>query len=126
MAGGTRTVGTPDVGGPFDLIDQNGARRIDSDFIGQYLLVYFGFTNCPDVCPTELRKMERALQILDAQGIGATPQAPAGITPLFITIDPKRDTPQRFKEYAKEYHPRTVWLTGSEEQVRATATPRKQ
>jgi protein SCO1 len=111
----TASVGTPMIGGPFDLVDMDGKRVTDSDLIGHYLLVYFGFTNCPDVCPTELKKMERALQLIDERRIGPP------VLPLFITIDPHRDTPDRFKAYAKEYHPRTVWLTGTDEQVSRAA-----
>lgn len=103
------------LGGPFSLIDHNGVRREHSDFFGKWILIYFGFTFCPDVCPEELEKLTEAIKILDD-----TPGLPE-LQPLFITVDPKRDTPELIKTYLKEFHPRMLGLTGSEEEIH-TAT----
>ena len=102
------------IGGPFTLIDQNGKQRRDTDFKGQFMLVYFGYTYCPDVCPTELNQMGLALDEL------AKEQADK-VRPIFITIDPKRDTPARMKEYAENFHPRLVALTGDDEAIKNVA-----
>lgn len=98
--------GVAAVGGPFTLVDQDGRTRTDKDFRGQYLLIYFGYTYCPDVCPTTLAVMEQALEKLG-------PAAAARVTPVFVTIDPARDTPQVLKPYLKSFGPRFVGLTGS-------------
>jgi len=109
------TIGTPLLGGPFSLIDDNGKRVTSDSLKGRYVLLYFGFTYCPDICPTELRKMETALQ----QYASMQPQHP--ITPVFISIDPARDTPKRLKEYKKGYSPAMLWLTGTDAEVSAVA-----
>jgi len=101
------------IGGPFALVDQNGVVRRDSDFRGELMLVYFGYTFCPDACPTALQTMSSAL---DELGDGAK-----GVQPLFITVDPERDTVQQMKLYAANFHPRLVALTGSAEQTAAAA-----
>ena len=92
------------IGGPFALIDQNGARRTDADFRGKFMLVYFGFTYCPDVCPTDLQQMGLAVDRL----------GPAGddVQPIFITVDPERDTPEHLKDYVAMFHSRFIGLTG--------------
>jgi protein SCO1/2 len=92
------------IGGPFALTDQNGARRTDADFRGKLLLVYFGFTYCPDICPTDMQQIGLALDRLGPAG--------EGVQPLFITLDPERDTPQHLKDYMPLFHPRFVGLTG--------------
>ncbi|MBW6396533.1 SCO family protein [Roseomonas sp. HJA6] len=101
------------LGGPFTLVDQTGRTVTERDFAGKPLLVYFGFTYCPDVCPTELGTIAAAL---DAMG-------PAGerVTPVFISIDPERDTPAAMADYVSRFHPRMVGLTGSAEQVAQAA-----
>ncbi len=101
------------LGGPFTLVDQTGKTVTERDFAGKPLLVYFGFTYCPDVCPTELGTIAAAL---DAMG-------PAGerVTPVFISIDPERDTPEAMADYVSRFHPRMVGLTGSAEQVAQAA-----
>jgi len=95
--------GTAKVGGPFTLIDQNGAKRASAEFRGRYMLIYFGYSSCPDVCPTTLTLMADALDKLG-------PRA-AKIVPLFITIDPERDTPARLKPYMASFGPRFIGLT---------------
>lgn len=101
------------IGGAFHLIDQNGQPRSDSDFRGQYLLVFFGFTNCPDVCPTTLSTVTNAMDKLGSDA--------AKVTPLFITVDPERDTPAVMKAYAANFTPRLVALSGSPDAIAAAA-----
>ncbi len=101
------------IGGPFSLIDQNGERRSQDDFAGSYMLVNFGFTFCPDVCPTALRDMSAAIDQLGADG--------EKVIPVFITIDPERDTVEKLKPYAAHFHPRLVALTGSSDEIAAAA-----
>ena len=92
------------IGGPFALTDQNGARRTEADFRGKLMLVYFGFTYCPDICPTDLQQMGLAVDRLGRAG--------DMVEPIFITVDPERDTPEHLKEYLPLFHPRFVGLTG--------------
>jgi protein SCO1/2 len=101
------------IGGPFALIDQNGTRRTDADFRGQFMLIYFGFTYCPDVCPTDLQQMGMAVDQL----------GPAGdaVQPIFITVDPERDTPEHLKDYVTMFHPRFVGLTGDANAIKEAA-----
>ncbi len=101
------------IGGPFTLIDQNGQIRDDEDFRGRYMLIYFGYTYCPDVCPFDLRKMTGALDLLGAKA--------EDITPIFISIDPERDTQQRLADYAQALYPDLVALTGSPQQIAQAA-----
>ncbi len=103
--------GRPAVGGPFALTDHTGKRVTDKDFLGKYMLVFFGFTNCPDICPSGLQVMTAAL---DKAGAKA-----ADVVPIFITLDAKRDTPEKLAQYLKSFHPRLVGLTGTEEEVAA-------
>ena len=101
------------VGGPFSLVDQNGKRVTEKDFLGKYMLVFFGYTFCPDVCPTELQVMSAALDQLG-------PEADR-IEPIFVSIDPARDTPEVLKAYVANFGPRLVGLTGTPEEVAAIA-----
>jgi len=101
------------IGGPFSLIDQTGKRVTDKDFQGRYMLVFFGYTNCPDICPAGLQVMSAALDKLRARG--------KDIVPVFITLDPAQDTPQKLASYVKSFTPRLVGLTGSEDEIAATA-----
>lgn len=109
------TAGKLRLGGPWDLVDQDGKPCTEKDYAGQYTLIYFGFTACPDICPNELHKMKAALETVDK-----TEGMPT-VQPLFITIDPRRDTPAKMKEYAKDFHPRTRYLTGTPEQIAKVA-----
>lgn len=111
----TKYIGTAVIGGPFELINSRGETVTEKNYSGKYVLVYFGFTSCPDICPTELRKMSRALEIVD-RVVGKDQ-----VLPLFISIDPDRDTPQKLEEYKKSWNPRTEWLTGSMEQITKAA-----
>lgn len=110
---GITSVGQATVGGPFSLLDHTGKRVTDADFRGRLMLVYFGFTFCPDVCPAGLQVMAAAI---DAVG------AKAGeIAPVFITVDPERDTPAQLANYVPSFHPRLVGLTGSLAEIDAVA-----
>jgi cytochrome oxidase Cu insertion factor (SCO1/SenC/PrrC family) len=102
------------IGGPFTLTDQHGERVTEQDFAGRFMLIYFGYTFCPDICPTSLTVMAAAIDEL--------PQAQAEqVVPVFITVDPARDTVEQLAAYAPLFHPRLVALTGSEEEVREAA-----
>ena len=103
------------VGGPFALIDQDGRAVTDRDFAGSYRLIYFGYTFCPDVCPLDTQKMAAAMRGLQARN----PAKAARVQPIFITVDPARDTPAVLAEYVRQFHPRLIGLTGSEAQVDA-------
>ena len=105
--------GRAPVGGPFELTDQAGHRRTDADFRGKLVVLYFGYTYCPDVCPTELQSITLALDKL-----GANAEA---VQPLFITVDPERDTPARLAEFVSSFHPRLIGLTGSFADIKKTA-----
>lgn len=107
------STGEARVGGPFTLVGQDGKTVTDEDFRGRYLLIYFGFTFCPDVCPTELSIMATAIETLGEDG--------EKIQPIFITIDPERDTPEIMARYVPLFHPRLVGLTGSPEQIAEAA-----
>jgi protein SCO1/2 len=101
------------VGGPFELVDQNGNRRTDADFRGKLLIVYFGYTYCPDICPTDLTQIGLAVDKLG--------ELSQDVQPLFITLDPERDTPKVLAQYVPMFHPRLIGLTGTSEQIRAVA-----
>lgn len=101
------------VGGPFTLEDGNGKQVTDRDYRGKYMLVYFGYTFCPDVCPTTLNEVADALDHLG-------PKA-SELQPIFITVDPKRDTPAVVKQYAAAFSPRLIGLTGTPEEIAKAA-----
>lgn len=107
------TTGEARVGGPFSLTTHTGERVSDETFRGKFMLLVFGFTYCPDVCPTELQVVSAAL---DEMGAGA-----ADIQPLFVTIDPARDTPAALAPYVRNFHPRLIGLTGTDEEIRQIA-----
>ncbi len=104
------------VGGPFTLTDQTGKQRSDTDFRGKLMIVYFGYTYCPDVCPTDLMAITQAL---DALGPAAE-----GVQPVFITIDPERDT-KLLAGYVSAFHRSLVGLTGSPDEIRKVANSYK-
>lgn len=103
------TVGKALVGGPFALTDHMGRRVTERDFAGHYMLVLFGFTFCPDICPSGLQVMAAALDKLGKKA--------EQITPIFISLDPERDTPQQLAQYVVSFHPRLIGLTGSLDDV---------
>ncbi|XP_057573203.1 protein SCO1 homolog, mitochondrial [Hippopotamus amphibius kiboko] len=106
-----RSIGRPLLGGPFSLTTHTGEPRTDKDYLGQWVLIYFGFTHCPDICPEELEKM---IQVVDE--IDSIPTLP-NLTPLFITIDPERDTKEAIANYVKEFSPKLIGLTGTKEEI---------
>ncbi|MCB1389272.1 MAG: SCO family protein [Rhodobacteraceae bacterium] len=105
--------GLDQIGGPFTLIDSQGRTVTDADVITMPTILYFGYTFCPDVCPLDSARNALATEILEGQG--------RIIQPVFISIDPGRDTPEVVGEFASIFHPRMIGLTGSEEQVRAAS-----
>tara|TARA_B100000886_G_scaffold340535_1_gene310937 strand:+ start:9528 stop:10139 length:612 start_codon:yes stop_codon:yes gene_type:complete len=105
--------GIAKIGGPFTLMDHNGVSRTERDYKGKFLLVYFGFTFCPDVCPTALQIMTVALT-----KIGKKANL---VQPIFITVDPERDTKNHLKNYISNFHPNFVGLTGKPEQIKQAA-----
>jgi len=111
--GPSRVTGKALIGGPFELVDHNDKPRKDADFRGKYMLVFFGYTHCPDFCPTGLQAMTEAL---DALGKDAEK-----IQPIFITIDPTRDTAAVLKDYVPNFHKRLIGLTGTEQQIAKAA-----
>ena len=103
----------PDIGGAFSLIDQDGRQVSEADFAGSPVLVYFGFTYCPDVCPLSLDILGAALDQLTEMA----PAKAAALQPVFISVDPARDTPAKMKEYLSYFHPKLTGLNGSPEQI---------
>ena len=105
------------IGGPFTLTDHHGHQRTDKDFRGKLLLVYFGYTTCPDVCPTDLQQIGLAITALGSRA--------EAVQPLFVTLDPARDTSKRLAAYVPNFHPQMIGLGGSATAVhRAAATYR--
>jgi cytochrome oxidase Cu insertion factor (SCO1/SenC/PrrC family) len=105
------------IGGPFALTDHNGQRRTDADFRGRLMVIYFGYTHCPDICPADLTSIALALDRLGDAG--------EAVQPVFITLDPERDTPADLAEYVKAFHPRLIGLTGAPDEIRKVATAYK-
>ena len=110
----TNSSGTASIGGPFELVNQDGKTVTQDDFKGKYMLAYFGYTFCPDVCPTELQVIGTALDMMPAD-------VSSEITPVFFTVDPARDTVEAIAEYVPYFHDRMVGLTGTVEQTTAAA-----
>jgi len=101
------------IGGPFSLVGADGKPVTDRDFRGRYMLIFFGFTHCPDICPAELQVIAQALEQLGDKA--------KTVVPIFITLDPERDTPQAMANYVKSFGPNFVGLTGSPEAIEAAA-----
>ncbi|EJU05993.1 h-sco1 [Dacryopinax primogenitus] len=106
-------VGKARVGGPFALVAHDGTPFTDKELLGKWSLVYFGFTNCPDICPDELEKMTEVVETMDAE-FGPVVQ------PIFISCDPARDSVQQMRDYVSDFHPRMIGLTGTYDEVKAT------
>lgn len=105
------------IGGPFTLTDQDGKTVRDTDFAGKYRLVYFGYTFCPDICPTDMTHVGQGLRILEK----TDPATAAKVVPIFITVDPARDTPAALKQFVGAFHPRMIGLTGPQATIDAVA-----
>jgi cytochrome oxidase Cu insertion factor (SCO1/SenC/PrrC family) len=101
------------IGGPFALTNQDGKRMTEQDFRGKYMLVAFGYTSCPDVCPAELQTMANAMDTLGSKA--------DKVNPVFITIDPERDTAEQMRSYVKNFSPRFIGLTGTAEEIKQAA-----
>lgn len=101
------------IGGDFTLMDQNGAIFNSNKLSGKYSLIYFGFTYCPDICPDSLEKITHVLDTLNSYNLS--------VTPVFITIDPKRDTPEILKQYTSHFHKDFIALTGTDQQIKEVA-----
>jgi len=110
--GASRVIGG-DIGGPFTLVDETGKTVTDTDVITGPTLLYFGYTYCPDVCPLDTARNAEAVEILDERGLE--------VTPVFVSIDPGRDTPELLAEFTDVFHPRMIGLSGSPEQVKAAS-----
>jgi len=111
-----REIGKAKIGGPFNLIDHNGNPRTNKDYLGKWALIYFGFTHCPDVCPDEMEKLAEVYDTI--KNDSKTEKFIEDIVPLFITVDPERDSVKAVKEYVQEFHKDFIGLTGTEEQVK--------
>lgn len=111
--GAQQSSGKALIGGPFVLTDQTGKQVTDKDFRGRYMLVFFGFTACPDICPAGLQLISAALDKIGAKA--------DNITPIFISVDPARDTPEKIAAFVKNFNDRLVGLTGTAEEVAAVA-----
>ena len=101
------------IGGAFTLTDQNGQTVTERSFAGKYRVMYFGYTFCPDVCPTDVQTIGAALKQLES----SDPALAGRIVPVFVTVDPARDTPAVLKQFVSAFHPRMVGLTGSDAQI---------
>ena len=133
IAENQKGVGKAAVGGPFELINAATNKKFtDKDLLGNFSLIYFGFTTCPDICPDELEKMAEVIDIVEketekqnsnpdnnASSSSSLKRTP--LVPVFISIDPERDTAKVVKEYVKEFHPKLIGLTGSKEQCAKAA-----
>lgn len=116
-----KAIGKAAIGGPFQLHDEKNTLVTERSLLGRWTLIYFGFTMCPDICPEELTKIADALAILEKRGRRVRKDEKGDLTPVFITIDPERDSPERAAEYARGFHPGFLGLGGSLEQVGSAA-----
>lgn len=105
------------IGGPFALVDGNGRPTTERRFAGRYRIVYFGYTFCPDVCPTDVQVIGAALREVER----SDPAKGAKVVPIFITVDPERDTPAVVRQFVAAFHPRMVGLTGTPDQIARVA-----
>jgi protein SCO1/2 len=101
------------LGGPFTLTDQDGRQVTERDFEGKHRIVYFGFTYCPDVCPVDMQVIGQAMRQIEKSDTDLAER----LQPIFITVDPERDKPAVLKEYVSSFHPKTIGLTGTPEQI---------
>jgi protein SCO1 len=109
--------GKPAIGGPWSLVDLDGNLVTNTNFEGKWLLLYFGFARCPDICPSEMMKVGRVMDALKKE----YPHIASQVVPVFVSIDPARDSLQALREYAKDFHPDYIFLTGTPQQVKQMA-----
>ncbi|MCF8465826.1 MAG: SCO family protein [Sneathiella sp.] len=109
LSGSSIVVGVPQIGGSFELVNHKGETVTDKDFRGKLMLVFFGYTNCPDVCPTEMQTISLTMEELGDDA--------ADVVPIFITVDPKRDTVAAMAGFVEAFHPSLIGLTGSKAQI---------
>jgi protein SCO1/2 len=114
---GPRPLEGASMGGPFTLTSHEGRRVGDAQFAGKYRLVYFGFTFCPDVCPADLQAIGAGLRRFEQSDA----ERAAKVQPIFITVDPARDTPDVLRRYVANFHPRLIGLTGTDAEIAAVA-----
>lgn len=112
--GSPSTKSRVNIGGPFTLTDHTGKRVTEKDFEGKYMLIYFGYTFCPDVCPTSLSIISDALDQLSGEELDK-------LTPVFVSVDHERDTPEVLASYVPHFHEKLVGLTGSAEEIKSAA-----
>jgi protein SCO1 len=105
------------IGGPFRLVDQDGRPRTERDFAGKWRVMYFGYTFCPDVCPVDMGNVGAGLKAFAAKDADRA----AKVVPIFVSVDPERDTPKVLKQFVAAFHPRMVGLTGDPAQIAAAA-----
>ena len=105
------------IGGDFSLTDQDGRKRSNAEFDGQYRIIYFGYTNCPDICTPDVQNLMAGLKAFEK----TSPALEKKIQPIFITVDPERDTPAVLKQFTAAFHPRLIGLTGTSAEIAATA-----
>lgn len=108
------SVGKAAIGGPFNLINHDGKGVTERDFMGKWTVMYFGFTHCPDICPDELQKLAAAVDKIKKN-------AGIEVVPVFVSVDPERDTVEQVHEYVKEFHPNLIGLTGNPEEIKKVA-----
>ena len=113
----TTVAGKPAIGGPWSLVDLEGNLVTNTNFEGKWILLYFGFARCPDICPSEMMKVGRVMDTLKKDH----PVIAKNIVPVFVSIDPARDSLKALKEYAKDFHPDYIFLTGTPQQVKQMA-----
>lgn len=106
-----KSMGKAAIGGDWKLVDHNGVTRTDKDFLGQWLAIYFGFTHCPDICPDEIEKMCQVVDMLEKS------KDVPNLVPLFITVDPERDSKEAVKKYCAEFSPKLLGLTGTSQEI---------
>jgi protein SCO1 len=116
-AGGEPPLAGASIGGPFRLTDGAGRTVTDRSFMGRYPIMYFGYTFCPDVCPTDMAAIAAGLRQVER----SDPAKAAKVVPVFVTVDPERDTPEVVGKFVRAFHPRAVGLTGSPETIAAVA-----
>ncbi len=105
------------IGGPFTLVDQDGKPISDNAFAGKFRIMYFGYTFCPDICPVDVQNLTAGLKLLEK----SDPSLASRIVPIFVTIDPARDTPPVLKQFVSAFHPRMVGLTGTPDAIAKVA-----